>query len=128
MIIQINAILTLKHMPRTKLKHLQTGEVISRDVTTANGRLLLTAGTVISTRHLEVLRTWGIVEVEIEGDEPEQAQTDIDFTLLPADIQAEIQHELDALFHHCDRTHPFIDELLRYQRHRISQHYHQGER
>lgn len=114
-------------MPRVKLKLLQPGQQLARDVLTSNGRLLLKAGTLLAERHVEIFRTWGVMEVEILGDEPPEEQADLSFDSLPGDAKSRINAHLDYLFRHNDSEHPLLSELIQFQRSRLSRrHRRQG--
>jgi hypothetical protein len=89
-----------------ELEKIQTGMVITSDIKTAAGTLLLPAGTEITTRHLQILKGSGIkgahvgfkvMETEIEHN-PGAALRDM---------------HLQDLFCHHDPEHPFIKELMR---------------
>lgn len=103
-------------MPKVKLRELQPGVQLAKDAMNTYGRLLLTAGVILEERHLEVLRTWGVVEVEIVGDESEGEDNDIDFASLPAELKSAINRQLQQQFKHCDLTHPMLKELALYRR------------
>jgi hypothetical protein len=91
--------------------NLLPGMILGADVRDRSGRLLLGTGTELSERHLFILRTWGVVEVEIageeeRGDDPKSTKT-IDPTLCAA-----IEKKIAPLFCHVDNTHPAIKELI----------------
>jgi hypothetical protein len=85
--------------------------ILGADVRDRSGRLLLGSGTELSERHLFILRTWGVIEVDITGveevvDGPNSAET-ID----PA-LRAAVEKKIAPLFRHADINHPAIKELM----------------
>ena len=58
-------------MPKLKIDDIEPGMVLAEDLTTAEGRMLLPRGAVITDAHLRTCRVWGIVEAVIQGDEDE---------------------------------------------------------
>lgn len=99
-------------MGLTQIDNLSAGMTLANDVLDRTGRLLLGAGVELSQKHLIVLRTWGIMEVDIVGVEDDDQGSH---------LPAEIMHEqLDAamatlapLFRNSDTQHPVMRELLR---------------
>ena len=99
-------------MSKVPADNLIPGMVLAADVRDRSGRLLLKSGIELTTKHLHILRTWGVVEAEIldKDDHPE-------VTTCPNAIDPElwktIEEEISPLFRHADLTHPAIKELLR---------------
>jgi hypothetical protein len=91
---------------------LEAGMVLACDVQDRNGRLLLGAGSALTGKHLMIFRTWGVIEVDIEGVD----DLSIDMKV-PVDISAEALVEsrksLEVLFMHSNLDHPFVQELMR---------------
>jgi hypothetical protein len=110
-------------MPRIQLRQLQAGQKLAKDALNAYGRLLLKAGTTIDERHLEILRTWGIVEVDIAGTGAEPNQSDVSFTALPEVVKEQINQRLMEQFKLCNLHHPLLKELILYQRTRLTKQY-----
>lgn len=86
--------------------------VLAGDVRDRSGRMLLGAGAELTGKHLVIFRTWGVLEVDIEGvgDVPgsDSLQSDID----PDELAAAVQ-SLETLFRHTNRSHPAIAELMK---------------
>lgn len=99
-------------MGLTQIDNLEVGMTLANDVLDRAGRLLLAAGVELSPKHLIVLRTWGIMEVDIVGVE----ESDQD-NHLPAEITHEqldtAMAALAPLFQNCGTDHPVMRELLR---------------
>lgn len=47
---------------------LEAGLEVAEDVFNVNGMLLLGKGTMLTDRHIRILKTWGVDSVRIEGD------------------------------------------------------------
>ena len=99
-------------MGLTQIDNLEVGMTLANDVHDRAGRLLLGAGVELSQKHLVVLRTWGVMEVDIVGGEDDNQGSH-----LPAEIT---QEQLDSamaalapLFCNSDLHHPVMRELLR---------------
>jgi hypothetical protein len=60
-------------MARVALESLTAGLKLSKPVFNLNGVLLLRAGEVLTAKHLEIFKTWGVREAEVvqaDGTEP----------------------------------------------------------
>jgi hypothetical protein len=56
---------------RQSLEDLKPGMILAADLVETDGRLLLPLGTVLTDRHLRYFQMWGVLGVEIEGDDAE---------------------------------------------------------
>ena len=54
-------------MLRVAVEYLQPGVVIARDIYTDNGRVVLASGVVLTERHIDALKNWGVVSVYVEN-------------------------------------------------------------
>jgi len=91
---------------------LEPGMVLARDVRASSGLVLLGAGVEISERHIQIFRSWGVGEVEVEGVDPAAHNTQF-LLKLDAGKRAQLEQELDRLFQHNDPLDPVIEELRR---------------
>ena len=91
---------------------LTPGMKIGKDVIETSGQVLLRIGTEITEKHLRVLRSWGVQQVEIEGPKPPDAEANLLSRATPA-MLAEAQTLVDEHFLHTDAAHPAIAELRR---------------
>jgi hypothetical protein len=99
-------------MGSLSVEFLEPGMVLARDVRASSGVVLLGAGVEISERHIQIFRSWGVADVEIEG--LDQAAHSTQFLLkLDAEKRAQLERELDRLFQHNDLHDPVIEELRR---------------
>ena len=115
-------------MTLINISQLEVGHELQKDALGANGRLLLKAGSTIKEKHLDVFRTWGVVEVDIIGDEPPQDESNIDFSALPTEIKDQITQKLEHQFRHCNLQNPLIHELVSYQKVRLIKTHLEGEK
>jgi putative nucleotidyltransferase with HDIG domain len=59
-------------MSTVPIGELQIGSVLSADVKSKQGRLLLVAGTKLEDRHIKILKTWGVYEAPVDSDQARQ--------------------------------------------------------
>ena len=86
------------------------GMVLAAPVTDRRGRLLISAETSLTERHVQALCMWGVPHIEIEGDEP------LDDPQPAADPEAvaAIEQDVDARFRNVALDHPFVAGLRQY--------------
>jgi len=90
---------------------LKENMVLSEDVRDLNTRLLLAKDLKIQSKHVRILKMWGITEVSVVTDEQDYEETttkEIDPELLER-----IEESTKHLFHHVDLEHPAMQELFR---------------
>lgn len=99
------------------INDIEEGMELAEDIVNLNGRILLKAGFIITERHIQALRAWGIAEANIRGverdnlDEPSLEAVD------PEEI-ARIEQDLTYLFRKMDLENPIVAELYRLVRKR----------
>ena len=54
-------------MANVNIAQIEPGMVLAVDLKDRNGRFLLAKGVELSTKHLKIMKTWGVVEADIEG-------------------------------------------------------------
>ncbi len=91
---------------------LTPGMKVGKDVIEASGQILLRAGTEISEKHLSILRSWGVQQVDIAGDKPPDADDNFLARATPAMLDR-AQASVGERFHRTDPVHPAIAELMR---------------
>ena len=100
------------------------GMELAEDIFNLNGRILLKAGFIITQRHIQALRAWGIAEANIRGverdnlDEPSLAAVD------PEEI-ARIDQDLTYFFRKTDLENPIVAEIYRLVRRREAMRAHE---
>jgi HD-like signal output (HDOD) protein len=95
-------------MSQVSVDELQQGMILSEDVRDINSRLLLSKGQEIISKHLRILKIWGITEVEVVGN-PEEKSNEV-LERNPEQL-AHIQSATDQMFQHLDLQHPTIEEI-----------------
>ena len=99
-------------MARVAVKQLCCGAVLAADVADRSGRVLLRAGCEISERHVKTLKSWGIVEVEVQGEVAGADAGEAVPVRPPTEHIAELQRQLRERFRHVDLEQPFMQALL----------------
>lgn len=99
-------------MGKILTEKLSPGMILGADVRDRSGRLLLGSGTELNVRNLYILKTWGVIEVEIAGDEKGDNDPNSANSIDPARWAA-IEKEITPLFSYMDSSHPAVKELIR---------------
>lgn len=99
-------------MGKVAIDNLEVGMLLAGDVHDRSGRMLLGSGSELTQKHLLIFRTWGVLEVDIDGvgesDSGDELPSDID----PVEL-ADTERLLEPLFRHTNREHPAIIELMK---------------
>ena len=80
-------------MPRKSIFVIKSGMKVAESVRNRNGMVLVQAGTALTDRHIQIMKSWGIQAVEVEGDGPPTSGE-----MRSAAEAAEIAQELDEMF------------------------------
>ncbi|SPD75909.1 putative signal transduction protein [uncultured Desulfobacterium sp.] len=83
--------------------------ILSEDVKDVGGRLLLKKGQKIHQNHVNIIKKWGVTEVNVVGVPAEEQDTEEP----EARRSEEIEREITRIFKHTDLDHPAIKELSR---------------
>ncbi len=89
------------------LDHAEPSMVLASPVKDKTGRLLIPAGKVLSERHIESLRMWGISTLEVEGADQREA----DDAPIDPELIMEAEKLMAGHFGTNDLTHPFMRAL-----------------
>ncbi len=86
--------------------------VLTADAVNMKGVVLLKQGTTLTEKHLNILKTWGVTQVETAGDESHTSVQE----LIGAnpEILERANNEAAQLFRHVDKTHPLFVELIKH--------------
>lgn len=95
-------------MPKIKLDAVIEGMTVAADVKNMDDMLLAPAGCVLTARQIKILRTWGVSEILIEGEE--QSSTTL-MTLAP-DVLNRLEDELAKTFWEFDASFPAQKEIF----------------
>ena len=88
------------------------GMELAEDIVNFNGRMLLKAGFIITERHLQALRAWGIAEANIQGVE-EDSLDEGSLAAVDPEVIARIDQDLTYLFQKTDLENPIVAEIYR---------------
>lgn len=102
------------------------GMEANEDVRNVNGDMLLVKGTVLTDRHLRMLKMWGVETVQVTGDE--STEPDGARPALAAGIIAEAEKQVAARFKHVDCSIPAVQIVRRLAVSRIAHLLSQGNR
>lgn len=98
-------------MGKVSIDDLKSGMVLAADALANDNRVLLKAGTQIHDKHIRVLKSWGLLELEVEGvsreDIASMSIAEVDRSKWEA-AQQQVKH----MFRHMDCSHPAVAELL----------------
>ena len=97
-------------MPIVSVDQAAPGMVLSNPVKDRRGRLLIPAGQALSDKHVNALKMWGIVSLDIEGDDEPEVPTAISPEALAA-----ARERLMPVYRQTDLNHPFIAQLFDYR-------------
>lgn len=100
-------------MPKLNIDALEPGMILADDLKTAEGRMLLPRGAMLTDAHIRTCRVWGIVEAAIQGDEEEES----DHPTRLEDLDPEVRDACKILttqrFVLNDSSHPAVKELAK---------------
>ena len=100
-------------MPKLNIDALEPGMILADDLTTAEGRMLLPRGAMLTDAHIRTCRVWGIAEAAIQGDEDENDT----YPTKLEDIDPEVRDACKILttqrFVLNDSTHPAVKEMAK---------------
>jgi hypothetical protein len=88
-------------MARVSLETLTAGMKLNKPVFNMNGVLLLRAGEVLTTKHLDIFKTWGVREADVvreDGAEPEATAE----ASVSTEIRAAAEQEIVRRFRRAD--------------------------
>jgi hypothetical protein len=94
------------------LRQIQEGMELGEDILNFSGVILLKAGSVITKKHLNAFRMWGITEANIKGVEDNHSEERI-LERIDAQGLERIESHLTRRFMKADLTDPIMEELYR---------------
>lgn len=103
-------------MAKISLDNITAGMVLASDAKERSGRVLLRAGTELTERHLNIFKTWGVTEADIESVTPDEAAVNAAAeatSQIDPQVLEKAEKYVDALFALSDKTQPPIRELMR---------------
>lgn len=97
-------------MAMIRVSHVQPDQEISADVKDRSGRVLLLAGTVLTEKHIKIIKSWGVVEIDVVGPDL-VAESGQNIAEDSSDKFREVELEVSKRFRFLNRAHPFTEEL-----------------
>ena len=89
---------------------LENGMVLSEDVFDINARLLLSKGQQITTKHIRILKVWGVIDVNVVGN---KGQKDREDAPVDPEIIETVKASTQEIFKNIDLEHPAIEEIFK---------------
>ncbi len=83
--------------------------VVAADVKNLDDMLLIPAGCELSARHIKILRTWGISDIQIEGNE----KSSTTFLKISPETLLKLENELKGIFWDFDTESPAQQEIFK---------------
>lgn len=99
-------------MTIVNLENLKPGMVLAEDARHLNGRILLSAGNVLTEKHLRMFKSWGLTEAAIEGVDREEIEQDSVSRLDPRAYK-QAEEKMKYMFKHTDLDFEPVAELYR---------------
>ena len=85
---------------------------VAADIKNMDGMLLIPVGSVLSERQINILQSWGVVEVDVEACQGAEEPTD-PLAKLSGETVQRLTEETKALFWETDDTNPVFSEILK---------------
>ncbi len=79
------------------IKDLKAGMILDQPIINKHGALLLDGGRELTDKHIEIFKTWGITEADIQGVDQEQLENE-EMNTLPEHVLESIEHDLKNYF------------------------------
>lgn len=98
-------------MPKAKLESLQPGMVVTVDVKNMDDMLLIPAGCTLTEKHINILQSWGIPEVQVETAGAAEDNSDPLQRLAP-EVLEKITTELKEKYWHFDENNQVEVEVF----------------
>ena len=93
-------------MPKIKVEQLQAGMRVAAEVKNMDGMLLLPAGSDLTEKHIQILQSWGVVEVNVEDTGQPLAEPANPLAQLSPDELARLSTQLQKRFWELDLNQP----------------------
>ena len=97
------------------VQSLKPGRILATDVKNAHGQLLIKKGAEVTERHVRVLKSWGVADVQVEGEGEEGDSSAGETTVESYDpvLMEKARVEVMERLRYNSIEHPAIDELVR---------------
>jgi len=97
-------------MGNIHIDELEVGLELAEDVLSPQGMKIASQGDKITAKHVKAFKAWGITELNIQGEESRQSQTQDEEPKGNVPKKVVVQ-EIDQLFEKTNRNDPVISEL-----------------
>ncbi len=94
-----------------KVVEVKPGMVLAEALQDPKGRFLFAKGTRLTSKHIRILKIWGVIEADIEGISHKDVKASTKAQIDPA-IMEIAEREIQERFVHTDLDHPATRELL----------------
>jgi hypothetical protein len=101
-------------MPKIKIDFIQEGMVVGSDVKNIDNMLLVPAGSALTERQINILKAWGVIEVEVIARETGSSP----LAKLPSEELDRLLTEVRERFWEVDETNPVFMEIFKLVLHR----------
>jgi hypothetical protein len=98
-------------MPRIKSDLLQEGMVVASDVKNIDNMPLIPAGATLTERQINILKAWGVAEIEVEGSQSVEEADPL--AKLPPELVAKLSAEIKSRFWQPDDANPVFAEIFK---------------
>ncbi len=112
-------------MGRISVDYIKPGMVLGEDLKSAEGRLILKKGAILSLHHLRVLKIWGITTAEIEGVPEDFRPSPVE--VVDPEVLKAAEQIMEDRFSLANQDQPFIQELCRMSTWRLAQRMVRGQ-
>jgi hypothetical protein len=85
--------------------------VVAKDVKNIDGMLLLPAKCLLTDRQVNILKAWGVAEIDVEASELIENKDPL--ARLPPEVVAQLSAEVKARFWQPDETNPVFAEIFK---------------
>ncbi|MFC1481356.1 hypothetical protein ACFL6E_03810 [Candidatus Neomarinimicrobiota bacterium] len=98
-------------MGTISLQNLKPGMVLAADIVENHGQVLLTAGSTVAEKHINIFKTWGISEADIENIDADEIAISESLEIDPELLSA-AQERADKLFQFNNLEFPATKKLM----------------
>ncbi|MCK4709101.1 MAG: hypothetical protein KAU21_10830, partial [Gammaproteobacteria bacterium] len=93
-----------------RISRIKPDQEVAIDVKDRSGRVLLSAGTKLTEKTIKIIKSWGVMEIDVLGDVAE-TENNIEHSNIDTGAFQLLELELSNRFRFLNKNHPFISEL-----------------
>jgi hypothetical protein len=98
-------------MPRINVELLQEGMRVVVDVKDHDNMLLIPAGSTLTAKHIDLLRSWEVAEVDAEATAENVGPEDV-LAKLPEEVLAQLKAEVEQRFWEFEPDNPVYQAIF----------------